>query len=371
METPIRTDVLAEADAQSAVSWASIAAGAVVAAASSLGLLALGVGLGLSSVSPWTNSGVSASTFKNATGIYMVAVAVMASAMGGYLAARLRTRWIGVNTNEVFFRDTAHGLITWAFATVLSASVLGAAATHIVGGVAAGAGAAAGQAAQNVNPSRVFVDRLFRTDAVSPPATPAGANDARAEATRLWTSTFNAGGDLVPADRSYLARLIASQTGMSQADAEKRLNDVIVEAKAAADSARKGAAKLAFWLTASLLFGAFAATLAAVEGGQLRDGTWQDRRLFRVPGTEGGLRPCRSCCGSWGSRSPSSFCSCCWPADHKPVQRSTRLRNRPGVFLASAPKEREVEEDPMGRGILLWLLGVPLPIILLLALFWR
>jgi hypothetical protein len=127
-----------------------------------LGLLALGVGLGLSSVSPWTDSGVSASTFKNATGIYMVAVAVMASAMGGYLAARLRTRWIGVNTNEVFFRDTAHGLITWAFATVLSASVLGAAATHIVGGVAAGAGAAAGQAAQNVNPSRVFVDRLFR-----------------------------------------------------------------------------------------------------------------------------------------------------------------------------------------------------------------
>ena len=107
METPIRTDVLAEADAQSAVSWASVAAGAVVAAASSLGLLALGVGLGLSSVSPWTDSGVSASTFKNATGIYMVAVAVMASAMGGYLAARLRTRWIGVNTNEVFFRDTA------------------------------------------------------------------------------------------------------------------------------------------------------------------------------------------------------------------------------------------------------------------------
>jgi hypothetical protein len=282
VETPIRTDVLAEADAQSAVSWASIAAGAVVAAASSLGLLALGVGLGLSSISPWTDSGVSASTFKNATGIYMVAVAVMASAMGGYLAARLRTRWIGVNTNEVFFRDTAHGLITWAFATVLSASVLGAAATHIVGGVAAGAGAAAGQAAQNVNPSRVFVDRLFRADAVSPPATAAGA-DARAEATRLWTSTFNAGGDLVPADRSYLARLIASQTGMSQADAEKRLNDVIVEAKAAADRARKGAAKLAFWLTASLLFGAFAATLAAVEGGQLRDGTWQDRRLIPRP----------------------------------------------------------------------------------------
>jgi hypothetical protein len=282
VETPIRTDVLAEADAQSAVSWASIAAGAVVAAAMSLALLALGAGLGLSSVSPWADSGVSASTFKNATGIYLVLVAVMSSAIGGYLAARLRTRWAGVNTNEVFFRDTAHGLITWAFATVLSASALGAAATHVVGG-AAGAGAAAGQAVQNVDPSRVSVDRLFRTDAVAPPASPAGANDARAEATRLWTSSFNPSGESAPADRTYLARLIAAQTGMSQADAEKRVNDVIVEAKAAADRARKGAAKLAFWLTASLLFGAFAASLAAVEGGQLRDGTWQDRRLMPRP----------------------------------------------------------------------------------------
>jgi hypothetical protein len=283
VETVVQRDVLAEADAQSAVSWASIAAGAVVAAALSLALFALGAGLGLSSVSPWADSGVAASTFKNATGIYLVLVAVMSSAIGGYLAARLRTKWAGVNTNEVFFRDTAHGLITWAFATVLSASALGAAATHVVGGVAAGAGAAAGQAVQNVDPSRVFTDRLFRTDVAAPPASPAGANDARAEATRLWTSSFNSNGELAPADRTYLARLIAAQTGMSQADAEKRVNDVIVEAKAAADRARKGAAKLAFWLTASLLFGAFAATLAAVEGGQLRDGTWQDRRLIPRP----------------------------------------------------------------------------------------
>ena len=151
-------------------------------------------------------------------------------------------------------------------------------------GAASGIGAAAGQAAQNVNPSRVFVDRLFRTDAApAAPASPSGANDARAEATRLWTSSVGESADLAPADRTYLARLIASQTGISQADAEKRLNDVTVEAKAAADRARRGAAKLAFWLTASLFFGAFAATLAAVEGGQLRDGTWQDRRLIPRP----------------------------------------------------------------------------------------
>src|SRR4051812_12238442 len=124
VETAVRTDNLASS--VSAVSWASIAAGAVVAAAVTLALLALGAGLGLSSVSPWADSGVSATTFKNASGIYLVLVAVMSSALGGYLAARLRTKWPGLHTNEVFFRDTAHGFVTWAFATVLSAGVLGA-----------------------------------------------------------------------------------------------------------------------------------------------------------------------------------------------------------------------------------------------------
>jgi hypothetical protein len=268
----------------SAVSWGSVAAGAVAAAALTLALLALGAALGLSSVSPWADSGVSASTFKNLSGAYLVAVAIISSAIGGYLAARLRTKWVGVHNNEVFFRDTAHGFIAWAFATVLSASALGAAATHVVGGVAVGAAAAAGQGAQNVNPSRVFVDRLFRAGAIAPPPTSTlGANDAREEATRLWISSFNDNSDLAPSDKAYLARLIASQTGLSQADAEKRVNDVVVEAKAAVDRARRGAAKFAFWITASLFFGAFAATLAAVEGGQLRDGTWTERRLVPRP----------------------------------------------------------------------------------------
>jgi hypothetical protein len=294
MDAAVRTDNALRAENAlvpeaigSGVSWASIAAGAVAAAALSLALLALGAGLGLSSISPWAGSGVSASTFKNGAGAYLVIVAVMSSAVGGYLAARLRTRWVGLNTNEVFFRDTAHGFIAWAFATLLSAGVLGAATTHIVAGAASGLGTAAGQVAQNVNPSQVYVDRLFRSDAAATPggAAPAGADNGavRAEATRLWTSTFGQNGELAAADRTYLARLIAARTGMSQADAEKRVNDVITEAKAAADSARRGAAKLAFWMTASLLFGAFAASLAAVEGGQLRDGTWNGKRLVPRP----------------------------------------------------------------------------------------
>jgi hypothetical protein len=267
----------------SGVSWASIAAGAVAAAALTLALLALGAGLGLSSISPWADSGVSASTFKIGAGIYLVLVAVMASAVGGYLAARLRTKWVGLHTNEVFFRDTAHGFIAWAFATLLSAGVLAAATTHIVGGAASGVGAAGGQAAQSVNPSQVYADRLFRSDAAAPPAAAANADAARAEVTRLWTSTVGQNAELAAADRTYVARLIAAQTGMRQADAEKRVNEVVAEAKAAADRARSGAAKLAFWMTASLLFGAFAASLAAVEGGQLRDGTWNERRLVPRP----------------------------------------------------------------------------------------
>jgi hypothetical protein len=103
--------VAIKADEMSAVSWGSIAAGAVAAAALTLTLLALGAGLGLSSVSPWADSGVSTSTFKNLSGAYLVAVAIISSAIGGYLAARLRTKWVGVHTNEVFFRDTAPDLL--------------------------------------------------------------------------------------------------------------------------------------------------------------------------------------------------------------------------------------------------------------------
>jgi hypothetical protein len=283
METIVHTDRSVAGDGMSAASWASIAAGAVATAALTLALLALGAGLGLSSISPWADSGVSAATFKTATGIYLVLVAVMSSAIGGYLAARLRTKWVGFEPDEVFFRDTAHGFIAWAFATVISAAALGAATTHILGGAAAGIGAAAGQAAASVNPSQLYVDRLFRTDAPPAAAAPGANENARAEVTRLWASSFSGNADLAPADRTYVARLVAAQTGMSQADAEKRVNDVVTEAKAAADRTRRGAAKMAFWMTAYLLFGAFAASLAAVEGGQLRDGTWANGRLVPRP----------------------------------------------------------------------------------------
>ena len=214
----------------------------------------------------------------------------MSSALGGYLAARLRSKWNGVHLNKSFFRDTAHGLTAWAFATIVSAALLGGAATHLVAGAASGVAPAAAQGTSAINPSQVYVDRLFRTDGAAAPAqtgstqtAPAqntGNGDAaRAEILRLWVSDFQRGNDIAAADRTYMSRLVSAQTGLSQADAEKRVNDVVTEAKSAADDARKAAAKFAFWMTAALLFGAFAASLAAVEGGQHRDGTWTDYRL--------------------------------------------------------------------------------------------
>ena len=103
METAVRTDRTVWAEAQSGVSWASILAGAFVAGALSLALLALGAGLGLASVSPWSGSAVSGSTFTNISGAYLLMVAIMSSSIGGYLASRLRTRWTDLHTNEVFF----------------------------------------------------------------------------------------------------------------------------------------------------------------------------------------------------------------------------------------------------------------------------
>jgi hypothetical protein len=306
---PASAIVDAQSAVQSAVSWPAIAAGAVAAAALSLVLIAFGAGLGLSAVSPWSDSGVSATTFKTGTGIYLVIVAVMSSAVGGYLAARLRTKWTGVYTNDVFFRDTAHGFLAWAFATLISVTALTSVTAYLANGAAAGLGGAASQATRTVNPADIYVDKLFRTSApaqttpqaapapsspgdsgaanapaannATPATTPAATNpgQTRAEVLRLWTADFRSDQGLSTADKTYVAQLVAARTGLSQADAEKRVNDVIVEAKTAADDARKGAVKLSFWLTAALLFGAFAASLAAVEGGSLRDGTWNGRVL--------------------------------------------------------------------------------------------
>jgi hypothetical protein len=264
------------------VSWPAIVAGAVVACAVTLVLLAFGTGLGLTMVSPWAGSGVSATTFKITTGIYLVVIAMISSSLGGYIAGRLRSGWTGVRPDEVYFRDTAHGFVAWALASVLGAAILASPASSLIGGTAAGIsqGAITTAANQSSNPMDVYVDTLLRSDPAASAAPNANNNaaESRSEVLRLFTRTARTGGEFKAPDREYLSKVVAARTGMSQADADKRVNEVITQMKADADAARKATASVAFWLTASLLLGAFCASLAATEGGGLRDGTWKRSR---------------------------------------------------------------------------------------------
>jgi hypothetical protein len=264
----------------SGVSWAAVLAGAIASGALTLVLLSLGTGLGLSVVSPWGNSGVSATTFKIGTGLYFVVMAMISSAIGGYLAGRLRTKWVGVHTDEVYFRDTAHGFLAWAFASVIGAVLLASPASSLIGGATSGATQAATNAAQTSGPMDGYVDTLLRSD--NPPVQ-ASANpaDSRGEMVRLFTTSFRNGNDLNPADRAYVAKVVSARTGLGPADAEKRVAEVTAQVKSDLDKARKAAAQLALWLTASLFIGAFCAALAAIEGGGLRDGTWGNKRYRR------------------------------------------------------------------------------------------
>ena len=111
----------------SAVSWSAVLAGTIAAIALTLTLLAIGSALGFASVSPWPGLGAGAATFTIATGVWLIVTQWLSAAAGGYLAGRMRVRWHGLHSDEVFFRDTAHGLLTWATATVFIAMVAAAA----------------------------------------------------------------------------------------------------------------------------------------------------------------------------------------------------------------------------------------------------
>jgi hypothetical protein len=259
------------------LSWSAVIAGAVTSAALTLLLAALGVGLGLSAISPWAGEGVSATTFKIGTGIYLVAVAMLAGTVGGYLAGRLRTKWFGVNENEIYFRDTAHGLAVWAVATVLAAATLGAATTHILGGLAGSTVTAAAAAAPVTNPTDIYVDSLLRTDpASSTPGVGDNGQATRGEMGRLLLPILQKGSAISPTDQTYVAKVVSARTGLPQAEAEKRVSDVITQIKKAADDARKAARSLALWFVASMLAGAVASMLGATEGGLLRDSRWYE-----------------------------------------------------------------------------------------------
>jgi hypothetical protein len=275
------------ARALSTASWPAIIAGAFVAAGVSLVLLALGSGIGFASISPWPERGVSATTFTVTTAIWLIVTQWLSAGVGGYIAGRLRNRWEGTHAHEVFFRDTAHGLVTWAVATVLIAAGLASSVFSAIGGGAhavtnvASAGAQGAMSAMSPPAADYGLDRLFRSATAGAGAQsgaePRAGADPRGEAGHIIANAV-ATGDVPEDDRAYLADLVAARTGVSSAEARKRVDDLIASAveaqqkvKAAADAARKAAAEASIYTALSLLVGAFIASVAAALGGRLRD----------------------------------------------------------------------------------------------------
>jgi hypothetical protein len=245
--------------------------------------------LGLSTVSPWPHSGVSITTFTVLAAIWLLIVQWFSSGLGGYIAGRLRTKWVGVHTDEVFFRDTAHGFLAWGLATVVVAGMLSlASGSATTAGAQLAASSPMAGAANNY-----YVDMLFRQNAVladggsvlAPVSNGAAAmatgltdQQSRAQANTILAESVANGGNVSATDNAYLTQLVSGRTGLAPADAQLRVNNVIAQEQAGitktkqiADAARKASAEAAIYTFVSLLIGAFIASVAGAIGGRLRD----------------------------------------------------------------------------------------------------
>jgi hypothetical protein len=250
----------------SGVSWAAVAAGAAATAAVSLILLALGAGAGLSSLSPFSTEGVSARTVGIGALLWLTVTEILSASLGGYLAGRLRTKWTDIHTHEVYFRDTAHGFLSWAVSLVFAAAFLSAAA----GAMAGGARQQAGPGPAPVSPAEetrgYFVESLYRSEQ---PYSATRA-DAEREAASIFAHSLGER-QLSAQDQRYLAQRVAAETGIDASQAERRVSDTFVRFQAQADAARKAVAHSLYWLFVALLAGAFGASWAATFGGRQRD----------------------------------------------------------------------------------------------------
>ena len=251
-----------------AFSWLAVVAGALAAIATTLILFTLGSGLGFAAASPWGNTAQTAAKLGVAAGIWIIVMQWLSSAAGGYLTGRLRSRWIGTHTHEVFFRDTAHGFLAWALATVIVGAVAAATSVATTGGAVAAGGAATAQ------DLAYDADTLYRT----PTGDEGVLAPVKTEAGRLLAATSAKGGDLGPDEHAYLVASVASRAAVAPAEAERRValvtqreRDAFAAAQAAADKARNAAAAAAILSALAMVVGAFIASVAAVLGGQVRD----------------------------------------------------------------------------------------------------
>ena len=291
------------------ISWSAVIAGAITAIAISFIIISLGSGIGMALVSPYSYSSPSVTTMTIIGALWLVFAQAVGFAVGGYVAARARRVPTPMHTDEVRFRDGANGLVVWAIGVFVTAIVLVAAvdkAANVAGGTAIGtlAVGTAGTAATAQGPSvNYFTDTLLRgnpqnaaaggasasgnaapagapsgaTGGGSPSPTPAAggnSNQQRVQINRILVTSLGPNG-ISNDDRTYLAQIVSAQTGMSQSDAQQRVDGVVNQMKQdatkATDTARKTAAYLSFWTFMSLLFGAVCATLGGILGGDLRD----------------------------------------------------------------------------------------------------
>jgi hypothetical protein len=283
------TDAPLESSA-SAVSWGPIIAGTLAATAISLVFLLIGSGFGLTMVSPWSHDSASLTTVGATAAIWLIVVQWVSAGLGGYLTGRLRTKWTGVHTYEVFFRDTAHGFLAWALATVIVAGVLGSALSSIVstgtqatatavgavGAAGAATAAGAGGGTSGFSPA-YFTDALLRPANTTPAAGNQSDEAVSAQVTRVLVNGV-VDGKLSADDQAYIEQVVASRTGLSATDAKarvdavmKRIDDAKLAATQAADTARKTASAVALFGALSLLVGAFISSVAAAIGGRQRD----------------------------------------------------------------------------------------------------
>ena len=288
--------------------WGPVILGALGAAAMSIVLLAFGSALGLSVVSPYPYAGISGKGAAVLAAVYLALVMVASFAAGGYIAGRMRSPWRSTDEVECQFRDGAHGFGVWSIGVLLGAalaasgvgavlSAAGKATTAIAAAGTAGAASNPALGQLSLRPTDYAIDRLLAPAPVRPadtamaPAAPGGAQGApiagmpaprartdleapmaRALAAGLTTPQLDV------RDRTYLARLVAEQTGMSQAEAEKRVDETFADLKVAeqkardaADAARKTAILAAFLAAATLAIGCAAACAGAGLGARHRD----------------------------------------------------------------------------------------------------
>jgi hypothetical protein len=282
--TQVATPVAVRTDLASPgfVEWSAVLAGAVLAAALSFVLLTFGTAIGLSATSPWPNSGLSAKVIASLAIFWALAQQIGSLMAGGYVAGRVRARWRETG-HEAEFRDGLHGGLVWAVGVLISALLVFATAGVVARTGAEVAGKAAiSMAASTGDPMDAALDSMLRPTAAqagAPPAAGAGAaarragaptgDETRAEVARILAGSVTRG--LSTENRTYLAQVVAQRTGLSQQEAERRVDAAINDARAAADKARRAAALTGFVTAAGLVLSFGAAWWAAMKGGQHRD----------------------------------------------------------------------------------------------------